>query len=63
MSYRREILVVSDKKREFTVSIKVKVGPVWFTVWSEECAADDDDQIEYLRNSAEEVANTLIDSV
>lgn len=63
MSYRREILVVSDKKREFTISIKVKVGPVWFTVWSEECAADDDDQIEYLRNSAEEVANTLIDSV
>lgn len=63
MSYRREILVVSDKKREFTISIKVKVGPVWFTVWREECATDDDDQIEYLRNSAEEVANTLIDSV
>ena len=63
MSYRREILVVSDKRREFTISIKVKVGPVWFTVWREECEADDDDQIEYLRNSAEEVANTLIDSV
>lgn len=63
MSYRREILVVSDKKREFIISIKVKVGPVWFTVWSEECEADDDDQIEYLRNSAEEVANTLIESV
>lgn len=63
MSYRREILVVSDKNRGFTISIKVKVGLVWFTVWREECEADDDDQIEYLRNSAEEVANTLIDSV
>lgn len=63
MSYRREILVVSDKKREFTISIKVKVGPVWLTMWREECAADDDDQIEYLKNCATEVADKLIDSV
>ena len=63
MSYRREILVVSDKKREFTISIKVKVGPVYFTVWREECEADDDDQIEYLKNCATEVADKLIDSV
>lgn len=63
MSYRREILIVSDKKRYFTISIKVKVGPVWITMWREECAANDDDQIEYLKNCATEVADKLIDSV
>ena len=63
MSYRRGILVVSDKRNSFVVSIKVKVGPVWFTMWREECAADDDDQIEYLKNCATEVAEKLIESV
>jgi hypothetical protein len=63
MSYRRGILVVSDKRNIFNVSIKVKVGPVWITMWREECAADDDDQIEYLKNCAVEVADKLIESV
>lgn len=63
MSYRRGILVVSDKRNSFAISIKVKVGPVWLTVWREECDADDDDQIEYLKNCAAEVAEKLIESV
>lgn len=63
MSYRRQIMVVDNTKYEFTISIKMKVGFMWVTVWSEECRVDDADQIEYLKNCAVEVADKLIESV
>ena len=64
MTYRRKFDVSTrESKGIFTVLIRIKLGLVWFTIWREECAADDADQIEYLKNCAEEVADKLAEPV
>lgn len=64
MRYRRKFYVSTRESRGiFTVRISFKLGPAWFTIWREECAADDEDQKECLMNCAEEVADKLAEPV
>lgn len=62
-SYRRQVRVISDNVFFYTVAVQVKLGFVWVDIWRENCDADDADEIEYLKNCAEEVAEKLADTV
>lgn len=64
MSYRRKLDVSTrESKGLFIVLISFKLGPARFTIWREECAADDEDQKEYILNCAEEVADKLAEPI
>lgn len=45
------------------IAVQVKFWFFWIDVWAETCKADDADTIEYLQNSANEVADYMWKSV
>ena len=62
-SYRRKVRVVSETLFYHEVVVQIKLGFFWITVWREMCDVDDHDEIEYLTDCAEEVAEKFAETV